>query len=128
VDGSRVSFSFVLNLPPLIDMRLLNSRQTQIDAQMKLLNERYVGTGVSFNYVSVTRILSRYWHETIDAGLYVVLPPLSNFVLIQTSQATNDGYAHTLQERRIDCTERLLCRVRFCALYSHRFSSLSLVM
>ncbi|KIM41040.1 hypothetical protein M413DRAFT_445788 [Hebeloma cylindrosporum] len=43
--------------------------QSQIDAQMKLLNERYVGTGVSFNYVSVTRVLSRYWHETIDAGL-----------------------------------------------------------
>jgi hypothetical protein len=79
VDGSRVSFSFVPNLPPLIDKRLLNSRQTQIDAQMKLLNERYVGTGVSFNYISVTRVLSRYWHETIDAGLYVVPPPLITF-------------------------------------------------
>ena len=79
MDGSRVSFSFVPDLPPLIDIRLLNSRQTQIDAQMKLLNERYVGTGVSFNYISVTRVLSRYWHETIDAGLYVVLPPLSKF-------------------------------------------------
>jgi hypothetical protein len=43
--------------------------QSQIDAQMTLLNERYVGTGVSFNYVNVTRIISRYWHETIDADL-----------------------------------------------------------
>ncbi|KAF5317552.1 hypothetical protein D9619_013165 [Psilocybe cf. subviscida] len=43
--------------------------QSQIDAQMKLLNERYVGTGVSWNYVNTTRIISRYWHETIDAGL-----------------------------------------------------------
>jgi hypothetical protein len=38
---------------------------------MKLLNERYVGTGVSWNFVNTTRIISRYWHETIDAGLCV---------------------------------------------------------
>ncbi|KDR83134.1 hypothetical protein GALMADRAFT_57530 [Galerina marginata CBS 339.88] len=43
--------------------------QKQIDDQMTLLNERYVGTGVSFKFASVTRIISRYWHETIDAGL-----------------------------------------------------------
>lgn len=43
--------------------------QSQIDAQMKLLNEKYVGTGVTWNYVNVTRVLSRYWHETVDAGL-----------------------------------------------------------
>jgi hypothetical protein len=61
-----------------LTLGFLNSRQSQIDAQMKLLNERYVGTGVSFNYVSVTRIISRYWHETIDADLYVVLPALND--------------------------------------------------
>ncbi|PPQ66393.1 hypothetical protein CVT24_007222 [Panaeolus cyanescens] len=40
--------------------------QKHIDDQMALLNERYVGTGVSWKLVSVTRIISRYWHETID--------------------------------------------------------------
>ncbi|KAF9046223.1 hypothetical protein BJ165DRAFT_1469636 [Panaeolus papilionaceus] len=40
--------------------------QSQVDAQVKLLNDRYVGTGVSWKLVSTTRILSRYWHETID--------------------------------------------------------------
>jgi len=96
VDGYRVSFFLVPNLPHLIDTRLLNSRQTQIDAQMKLLNERYVGTGVSFNYVSVTRVLSRYWHETIDAGLYVVFPAL---VKICTETHIHKGH------KRGTCTE-----------------------
>ncbi|KAJ3514346.1 hypothetical protein NLJ89_g2427 [Agrocybe chaxingu] len=43
--------------------------QSQIDDQMTLLNERYVGTGVSFTLLNVTRVISRYWHETIDSDL-----------------------------------------------------------
>ena len=53
---------------------LLNGfyRQKQIDDQMDLLNRRYVGTGISFTLLSVTRILSRLWHEIIDGEVYVL--------------------------------------------------------
>ncbi|KAF9525892.1 pregnancy-associated plasma protein-A-domain-containing protein [Crepidotus variabilis] len=44
--------------------------QKQIDDQMTLLNTKYVGTGISFKLLSVTRVVSRYWHETIDSGFY----------------------------------------------------------
>lgn len=55
---------------------------------MKLLNERYVGTGVSWNYVNTTRIISRYWHETIDAGLCVPFNPQSLLDVILTLSIT----------------------------------------
>jgi len=45
--------------------------QSQIDDQMALINKRYsdAGTGVTWNLVNVTRVLSKYWFETVDAGL-----------------------------------------------------------
>ncbi|KAF4617517.1 hypothetical protein D9613_006331 [Agrocybe pediades] len=42
---------------------------SQIEAQMKMLNERYAGTGVSWRHAGITRVLSRYWHDSIEAGL-----------------------------------------------------------
>ncbi len=39
---------------------------------MDLLNRRYVGTGISFTLLSVTRILSRLWHEIIDGEVCVL--------------------------------------------------------
>ncbi|PPQ89421.1 hypothetical protein CVT25_002187 [Psilocybe cyanescens] len=42
--------------------------QKQIDDQMDLLNKAYVGTGISWNLVNVTHVISRYWHETVTLG------------------------------------------------------------
>ena len=45
--------------------------QKQVDDQVTLLNRQYIRTGVGFHLLGVTRIISRYWHETVEAGLSV---------------------------------------------------------
>jgi len=45
--------------------------QKQIDDQITLLNARYAAnsTGIRFHLVNVTRVVNRYWHETVAPGL-----------------------------------------------------------
>ncbi|KAF8157878.1 Metalloprotease [Crassisporium funariophilum] len=38
---------------------------SQIEAQIKMLNDGYQGTGVSFKFINTTRILSSLWHNSL---------------------------------------------------------------
>jgi len=73
-DGGWVPYVFLLVCVWRVQLRVLFHSQKQIDDQMTLLNEKYVGTGISFELVNVTRIISRYWHETIDTDTYALSP------------------------------------------------------
>ncbi len=50
---------------------IVSNRQKQIDDQITLINSKYVGTGIRFHPLGVTRIISKYWHETVTQNLCV---------------------------------------------------------
>lgn len=65
-------------------------RQSQIDAQIAVLNEDYAKVGVSWKHVNTTRIISADWYENISLGRYAqVAIPLMLQGLLLTAYFSN---------------------------------------
>jgi len=63
--GGWVPYVHALLTTFIVNSLHVSNRQNQIDDQITLVNSKYVGTGISFHLLSVTRIISKYWHETV---------------------------------------------------------------
>jgi len=53
-----------------------NIPDTQITAQMKVLNDDYAKTGLSFNLINTTRTRNASWFDNLGMDSYVVISPL----------------------------------------------------